>query len=227
MFYWRYLFVSYIIHTAPYSKYALTLAPPAIKLCTYNGLLCACASLPNFLSRGSRLWLTHKPSVLCDGIFASQVRLPIYLFRSRLPTKVLCSYFSCSYVSMHTNIRTHVSRDCPTPTADAPSHETSCQEARQLVRTYLSPNERPMNLGRLLWKNRCHRERNSVTVATTHLAGVTQRSYNLTLLSRGYYHCHVASGAVCPDPVHLVWRCLSLVAHCELPNRLTDWLTEK
>jgi len=75
---------------------------------------------------------------------------------------------------MQTNIRTHCSGDCPTPTADAPSHESSCQEARQLVRTYLSPNERPVNLGRLLRKNRGHRERNSVPVATTHLAGVTQ-----------------------------------------------------
>jgi hypothetical protein len=27
---------------------------------------------------------------------------------------------------------------------------------------------------------------------------------DITLLSRGYYHCHVASGAGCPDPVHLV-----------------------
>ena len=132
-------------------------------------------------------------------MFAFQVRLPMYLFRSRLPTKVICSNRSCCYVSMHTNIRTRFRRDCPTPTVDAPSHE-SCQEARQLVGTYLSPNERPLNLGGLSRKNRGHGECNFST-RDDHPPGRHYASGNyvdITLLSRGYYHCHVASGVGCP-----------------------------
>ena len=152
------------------------------------------------------------------------MRLPLYLFRSYLPTKVLCSNCSCRYIRRYTNRRTHISRDCPSPTAEAPSHKSSCQEARRLVRTYLSPNERPVNLRTLLRKNRGHSQQNFSTPGD-HPPGQCCARGNyvaITLRSRDYYHCHVASGEGCPDPVHLYWRCLSLVRYCELPNRLTD-----
>jgi hypothetical protein len=138
----------------------------------------------------------------------------------RLPTKVLCSNCHC-YVS----IRTHSSRDCPTPTADAPSRESSCQEARQLDRTYLSPNERTTCEPRKAVEKEQRSQRAKYSTRGDHPPGRCYANDNyvdITLLSHGYYHCHVTSGAGCPDPAYLVWRCWSLVGHCVLPNRLTD-----